>query len=543
MPFRQMFFKRFFSSLVTPAVSRGVMLSVVAALFCCACGRQDSIALQEFDKVLSDSHLYEERFESQMDSVKRHFPSGASDSLRWVFANRMYEIYRYYDIDTTWHYVQLMEELSARTGDPDQQSLTDGARIRLMRSKDNYYDAIELFESMDTVGLKPATIRKYYSTGVTLYQHTIQYNKQSEQLHEAYSENLERLRREYESRFFSTSTHCRYMTALAYRDRGDSDKALSILTGMLREDDLTMRELALVTYYISTVYDRLGDSERRNDWLIKSATYELQVPIHDYSALFDLAISRLEEGDFRRASTYMDKVLQGVLSMNMVELLYRASAAYATIAKAANRSEQSKSRMLLLGMVFLGIFASVTIVLLLYTWRQSGRLKKAYALISSINRSLKDSNQIKDSYVARYMKLSTYYIRQVDETRKELRKVAKSGGLEAVVTLLRSPLYADAEYKRFYRIFDDTFMGLFPHFVEKVNELLPPEAGYYVKDNQLNTELRILAVIRLGISKSPEIAEVLNCSVRTVYKYRFNLRSIALCPKDEFEKRICQIDF
>lgn len=79
--------------------------------------------------------------------------------------------------------------------------------------------------------------------------------------------------------------------------------------------------------------------------------------------------------------------------------------------------------------------------------------------------------------------------------------------------------------------------------LSKVNELLPPEARLSARnDGSLNTELRILAVIRLGITKSPEIAEVLNCAIRTVYKYRITLRSLALCDKDIFEEKIRKID-
>ena len=127
------------------------------------------------------------------------------------------------------------------------------------------------------------------------------------------------------------------------------------------------------------------------------------------------------------------------------------------------------------------------------------------------------------------MKLSTHYIRQVDETRKEIRRTARSGGLDAVMALLRSPRYTDEEYKRFYKMFDSTFVGLFPHFVDKVNEIMPEDSRLQIKpDGSLSTEIRILAIIRLGITKSPEIAEVLNCAVNTVYKYRETIRNKAL---------------
>jgi hypothetical protein len=207
------------------------------------------------------------------------------------------------------------------------------------------------------------------------------------------------------------------------------------------------------------------------------------------------------------------------------------------------------NRFLLSGIIIVLLALGIISYMLAYSNRQRKRLAKANDLIKSMNRKivkinseLKDANQIKDNYVSLYMKLSTQYIRLVDEERSNLRKIAKTDGLDGIMKVLRSPKFADEEYKRFYQIFDRTFLGLFPNFIEKVNELLPDEAGLSIRsDGSLSTELRILAVIRLGITKSPEIAEVLNCAVRTVYKYRITLRSVSTCSKGDFEEEIKKI--
>lgn len=89
-----------------------------------------------------------------------------------------------------------------------------------------------------------------------------------------------------------------------------------------------------------------------------------------------------------------------------------------------------------------------------------------------VNDHLRDANKIKDSYVFRYMQLATHYIGRVDEYRMELRKTAKTDGTEALMRKLRSPSDVDRSYRDFYRIFDETFLGIFPDFVERVNDLL-----------------------------------------------------------------------
>lgn len=97
-------------------------------------------------------------------------------------------------------------------------------------------------------------------------------------------------------------------------------------------------------------------------------------------------------------------------------------------------------------------------------------------------------------------------------------------------------------YNEFYRIFDETFLGVFPDFVEDVNSLLREEARFSLSNKkELSTGLRILAVIRLGITDSGKIAQFLNCAPTSVYTHRSKIKKQALCPPEEFEKRLCQI--
>ena len=107
---------------------------------------------------------------------------------------------------------------------------------------------------------------------------------------------------------------------------------------------------------------------------------------------------------------------------------------------------------------------------------------------------------------------------------------------------LRSPSDVDRNYRDFYRIFDDTFLGIFPDFVERFNELLEEPARFPVRsDGALSTELRILAGMRLGITDSGCIASFLNCASATVYTYRTKLRNSALGSRSDFENRVRRI--
>ena len=167
-------------------------------------------------------------------------------------------------------------------------------------------------------------------------------------------------------------------------------------------------------------------------------------------------------------------------------------------------------------------------------------LAEANEALESTNHSLAEVNKIKDNYVFRYMDLSIMYLDRVGEMRHDLRVIAKNQGPDALMQELRKPDELSS-YKQFYKIFDQTFLGIFPDFVENVNSLLREDARFDVaatRSGGLPTEIRILATIKLGIEDSNRIASFLKCSLSTVYTYRAKLRNQALCPKDEFEERV-----
>ena len=120
--------------------------------------------------------------------------------------------------------------------------------------------------------------------------------------------------------------------------------------------------------------------------------------------------------------------------------------------------------------------------------------------------------------------------------------LAKSDGLDAVMKALRSPAAMYNEYENYYQIFDETFLGIYPDFVEKVNALLSEDARFDLHgEKTLPTELRILAAVRIGITESGKIAKFLKCSPNTVYTYRAKLKRSAVCPKENFEAEIAKI--
>ena len=166
----------------------------------------------------------------------------------------------------------------------------------------------------------------------------------------------------------------------------------------------------------------------------------------------------------------------------------------------------------------------------------------ANASLKELNAELSESSRIKEEYIAHYIDRCSLYIEKMDNYRKHLQKIAAKGGAKELYGELRSTETIDAELKEFYAHFDDSFLKLFPTFVEDFNALLRPEARVHLKPGEkLNTELRIFALVRLGIASSTKIASFLRYSVTTIYNYRVKLRNGAEGDRDKFDEAVMRI--
>ena len=162
--------------------------------------------------------------------------------------------------------------------------------------------------------------------------------------------------------------------------------------------------------------------------------------------------------------------------------------------------------------------------------------------LTEANHSIAENSQIKEEYIAQFMDQCSLYIEKNDAYRKSLNKLLNAGKIDEIRKMLKSTDVMEEELKAFYRNFDSTFLKLFPTFVDDFNELLAPgERIVLKKEGQLNTELRIFALIRLGITDSVKIAQFLRYSVTTIYNYRTKTRNKALGDRGQLEEMVMKI--
>ncbi|MGB3464849.1 MAG: DUF6377 domain-containing protein, partial [Cyclobacteriaceae bacterium] len=172
----------------------------------------------------------------------------------------------------------------------------------------------------------------------------------------------------------------------------------------------------------------------------------------------------------------------------------------------------------------------------------NSRLKDFNTRLEGLNLDLSEANHVKEQYIANFLTIHSYYIEKIDTHQKLVKKMLNGRQFDKLMNLVSSQEYIDSEIREFYDTFDNAFMSLYPDFIEQINLLLKPDQHIHVKEEEiLNTELRIFALIRLGIKDSSNIARLLRYSVNTIYNYRVKIKNRAIVPRDDFEDLIREI--
>ena len=185
--------------------------------------------------------------------------------------------------------------------------------------------------------------------------------------------------------------------------------------------------------------------------------------------------------------------------------------------------------------VFLALF-------LVYYARQRTKLATLNKRLHKANIDLQQSNQITTVYVGRYMEMASLLIDRFDNWRKTLHQYVKNDNIKQLKAEVGSQKFTQEQLNAFYHNFDEAFLNIFPDFVDQVKELLVEGVEFRMKNGErLNTDLRVLCCIRLGITDSVQIASFLRYSLSTIYNSRTRMRNLARGDRDQFEQKIKKI--
>ena len=525
-----------------------IVITLQAVVILLSCNQlQEQDAMRRLEKAISQKDLHEQQFCHRTNLLKDEFHLSSDNGQKWSAAKKLYTEYLSYDIDSALVYSVKMVSLAST---PEERVIAMGSQVSYLCALRMYQAAEKLLCSIDTSTFNDIQYKAYYNAHIALY--TALGNEFSTDDIKA-DRNI-RNRHTYQARLLGlTSLNSRERTYIQGKQlmiEKRYDEALTKLLTVLEMDDNIASRLH-TTYAIANCYKAIGDRSNYKRWLAETAILDFQRPNRQYRSLYDLALCLYEDGDYRKAGKFIQTTMTDAIACKHDTRIVNAASAQMII-NAAMEVNAKREKRLLISFSVLALIAIVVIsAALAKVNSQRKRLKvlikqtKTYNYeLSQKNNIISEANLLKEKYMFKYMYLSANFIKEMDEYRRDLRHTYKNKGIDALMAKLREPEYIYMQYKSFYTLFDEIFLGIFPDFPDKVNSMLIEGKKIKIKHKgTLPTELRILAVIRLGITESRKIAEFLNTSVNTVYTYRTKMRYDSIDGPDKFEENVKNIDY
>lgn len=491
----------------------------------------------------------------------------------------IFDLYSHFQTDSAQVYICKMQQLPAYKTDVVMQATLHVAQAEIMAVSALYAEALNELDKVpqSLISSEHADLRLYYyRVKRALYGWMCTYYTKSSGQHKLWEEKTMNYRDSLLSVDAIKNMSRDIVMADKYNALRQPEKALKMLKPYSAQASEATPN-PFVCFTLAHAYILSGNRTKAIYYLTLTAIADLRSATCEYQALPMLAQILFDHGDVERAYTYLLCSMEDASYCKAGLRSIEASTIFPIIDKQYKQREKAqreRDHLLMYGLVGLLL---MLIAMVVYLRKQMLKLRQMRQKQSLYNKQLSAANQqmheaneklqaalqevkrtneelqntysqlrmtdkVKEEYIARYLNRCRMYLDQLAEFRSATLRLIKNRHFEELANQLKRDLNAKAEQTQFYEDFDAAFLTLFPDFVASFNALLQPEHQLSVKKNGLlNTELRIYALIRLGIHDTTRIAHFLDYSTATVYNYRSKIRNKAICSPEDFESLVAVI--
>ena len=524
-------------------------------------GEEDRQLLEILDKTLENKPLYEGYFNDKVNVLKEVLNEQTDPEQVFNLDMRLADAYRANCKDSVLVYLTQAREAAGKAGRPDLAAIVD-FRTAVTYVKAGYaVEANDILEHYRNADIPDIALRSYYEAEHTYWGETMAYTSTPE----SYDNKLKN-RDLYREKLFGLteegSWHWHNLKREVFHEVSDMENTRKHARAMLDVSSENSREYAEAAYYYAYTFN---EPEEKEDWLIRSAIADIMCGTRDYSSLNDLSGLMFRNGDIERAFRYAaDHCMVDALYFNGKLRPWQITRLFPEIESAYQEKHQRQNRITLTLLLCLAVLFSIMLVLVGFLYRRQhiieavrGKLQDSYMEIDNRNRELEEinsrlvklnariqeSDKVKQEYIGLFLGMVSDNISTFRKYRMRVLKYIRQGNTKAITDEIEQQEPIDNDILEFYKMFDQAFISIYPDFVEKFNNLLAEGAEIVPKgDDILTPELRIFALIKLGITDSSRIASLLHYSANTIYNYRAKTKNKARGSRDSFEDAVRNIE-
>lgn len=523
--------------------------------------RADSLLLK-LDQAIKERPIYMEQKELKLVELKRLLHRQIPDEERFAILGTLLDEYRSFNTDSALHMAEEREQIAIRLGNREYIDNACMNKADVLGMTGMYKEVMDLMRNIHIDRL-PVDIHPYY-----YHIYRTVYGLMADYAVTAYEKKLyTELTDKYRDSLLLVNKDNLLIHTLIQSDqynvRNEYDKAIRLLTDYLALQKDYEHDVAICAYTLSESYRLKGDKEKEKEYLIVSAMADMKTAVREYISLRKLAVLLYQEGDIERAYSYVKICMEDAAACNARLRKLEILEIFPIINDAYQQKTEKQQEQMKWALVSISLLSLFLLLAIFYVYKQmkkvaaarrevidaNKRLKElndelhlSNAQLKETNHSIAENSYLKEEYIGRYMDQCSVYLEKMDNYRRSLGKIAATGNVEELYKTIKSSKFIEGELKEFYTNFDNTFLQLFPTFVEDFNALLADDEQISLKAGErMNTELRIFALIRLGITDSVKIAQFLRYSVTTIYNYRTKVRNKAAGDRDLLEQEVMTI--
>lgn len=506
----------------------------------------NAAVLKRLDDIINKKETFQVQKEKAIDALKMQLAHSVAPADKYRLYGSLFDAYLHYQADSALYYINRRQQLLPQLTRPELADEIIIDRATVLGVMGMYIEAMKELESINSEKLDKQTLLSYYQTYRACYGWLADYttNKEEKKKYltktDLYRDSIIGIMPPEINRTIVLAEKC-IVT-------GKADTALVMLSDALK-DAVDERQKVYIYYTLSEAYGMKGDMEKEVYYLILTAIADLESSVREYASLQKLAHLMYELGDVDRTYKYLSCSMEDAVACNARLRFIEVTEFFPIIDKAYKLKEEKErvvSQAMLVSVSLLSFFLLIA-VFYLYRWmKKLSAMRRDLSLankqMQAVNKELEQTGKIKEVYIARYLDRCVNYLDKLETYRRSLAKLAMASRIEDLFKAIKSEQFIRDERNEFYNEFDKSFLKLFPNFITAFNELLVEEGRIYPKsDELLTTELRIFALIRLGVIDSNKIAHFLGYSLATIYNYRSRMRNKAAGDKDRFEQDVMNL--
>ena len=521
--------------------------------------------LLEIDQAIEQSPEIVGHYERQIEETRQQYLHARLPEEKYAQAFNLYERYKSFMNDSALYYLSEAMHWAERQGKQAQVGYCLALKAFQCSTVGYYNEALAFLKSIDKQQLDSVGLRNYYQSQMHVYGELGYYS-----IIPPMKEQYFKQQTLWRDSLFAYIDH-QDADYLMYRiqelkSRQQMEEARKVSDQWVNRVNPDSREYAIACYYRWLSSE---DEDELRYWLSQSALSDVRHAVMDQASLLSLAELLNADGDLDRSYRYIRFTWDCNNRFNTRMRSWQITPILNVIENNYQQAVERNTRGLTVSIIIVSALALIVLAALFFVHRRNQQLASARnalktsndelasansllatqkdelatlnSQLSIVNAQLTESNRVKEEYIGRFMSLCSQYIDKLDNYRKMVNKKMKNKELDDLYQISKSSELKEKELEELYENFDTVFLHLFPNFIDDFNALLSPEVQVQPKENRLTTDIRIFALIRLGIEDSSKIAEFLHYSVNTIYNYRARLKNGAIGNRETFEKRVKEL--